>query len=343
MTEVSTIGLDLAKNVFQVHGVDGLGETVIRRQIRRRQVLPLFKKLPPCLVGIEACATSHYWARELDALGHEVRIMPANYVKPYVKRNKNDAADAEAICEAVTRPTMRFVTVKTAEQQSIMMVHRTRALLIRQRTMLVNAIRAHLAEFGIVAPVGLKGLRTLLAVVSDPKDERVPGVARHCLVSLATALMIIEQEIAGAELRIHAWHRSNEASRRLESIPGIGLITATALVASVTDPTTFKSGRELAAWIGLVPRQSSSGGKERMGRISKQGDRYLRWLLVAGAMSVIRHGRKNNFAKRPWLAGLVARKPAKVAAVALANKNARTAWALLVSGERYRPPVTSAN
>ncbi len=343
MTEVSTIGLDLAKNVFQVHGVDALGETVIRRQIRRRQVLPLFKKLPPCLIGIEACATSHHWARELIALGHEVRIMPANYVKPYVKRNKNDAADAQAICEAVTRPTMRFVTVKTAEQQSIMMPHRTRALLIRQRTMLVNAIRAHLAEFGIVAPVGLKGLRTLLAVVSDPKDERVPDVARRCLVSLATSLMLVAQEIAGAELRIHAWHRSNEASRRLESIPGIGPITATALVASVTDPTNFKSGRELAAWIGLVPRQNSTGGKERLGRISKQGDRYLRWLLVAGAMSVIRHGRKNNFVKRPWLADLVARKPAKVAAVALANKNARTAWALLVNGDRYRPPVTSAN
>ncbi len=269
--------------------------------------------------------------------------MPANYVKPYVKRNKNDAADAQAICEAVTRPTMRFVTVETAEQQSIMMVHRTRALVIRQRTMLVNAIRAHLAEFGIVAPVGPKGLRTLLAVVSDPKDERVPDLARSCLVSLATSLMIIEQEIAGAELRIHAWHRCNEACRRLESIPGIGPITATALVASVMDPTNFKSGRELAAWIGLVPRQNSTGGKERLGRISKQGDRYLRWLLVAGAMSVIRHGRKNNFSKRPWLADLVARKPAKVAAVALANKNARTAWALLVSGDRYRQHVTSAN
>ncbi len=337
MTEVSTIGLDLAKNVFQVHGVDALGETVIRKQVRRRQVLPLFKKLPLCLVGVEACATSHHWARQLEALGHEVRIMPANYVKPYVKRNKNDAADAQAICEAVTRPTMRFVTAKSAEQQSIMMVHRTRALLIRQRTMLVNAIRAHLAEFGIVAHVGLRGLKTLLAVVSDPKDERVPGVARRCLVSLATALMCVEQEIASAELRIHAWHRSNEASRRLESIPGIGPITASALVASVTDPSNFKSGRELAAWIGLVPRQNSTGGKERLGRISKQGDRYLRWLLVAGAMSVIRHGRKSNFEKRPWLANLMAHKPAKVAAVALANKNARTAWALLVSGERYRP------
>jgi transposase len=337
MTEVSTIGLDLAKNVFQVHGVDALGETVIRKQVRRRQVLPLFKKLPLCLVGVEACATSHHWARQLEALGHEVRIMPANYVKPYVKRNKNDAADAQAICEAVTRPTMRFVTAKSAEQQSIMMVHRTRALLIRQRTMLVNAIRAHLAEFGIVAPVGLRGLKTLLAVVSDPKDERVPGVARRCLVSLATALMCVEQEVTGAEMRIHAWHRSNEASRRLESIPGIGPITASALVASVTDPSNFKSGRELAAWIGLVPRQNSTGGKERLGRISKQGDRYLRWLLVAGAMSVIRHGRKSNFEKRPWLANLMAHKPAKVAAVALANKNARTAWALLVSGERYRP------
>ncbi len=342
MTEVSTIGLDLAKNVFQVHGVNSSGATVVHKQIRRRQVLPLFRKLSPCLVGIEACATSHYWAREIIALGHEVRIMPANYVKPYVKRNKNDAADAQAICEAVTRPTMRFVAVKSAEQQSLMMLHRTRALLIRQRTMLVNAIRSHLAEFGIVAPVGLKGLSTLLAVVSDAKDERVPDVARSCLVSLAASLMLVEQEVACTELRIHAWHRSNDASRRLESIPGIGPIIATALVASVTDPSNFKSGRELAAWIGLVPRQNSTGGKERLGRISKQGDRYLRWLLVAGAMSVIRQGRKNNFAKRPWLADLVARKPTKVAAVALANRNARTAWALLVSGERYRAPTTSA-
>ena len=342
MGEVSTIGLDLAKAVFHVHGVDASGRKVVAKSLRRRQVIPFFKKLSPCLVGIEACATSHYWARELGALGHEVRIMPANYVKPYVKRNKNDAADAEAICEAVTRPTMRFVAMKTAEQQSLMMLHRTRSLLTRQRTMLVNAMRAHLAEFGIVAPVGLRGLNALLVVISDPKDERLPAIARSCLLSLMTALSTVEQEIATGERRIHIWHRSSAASRRLEAIPGIGPIIATALVASVTDPGVFKSGRDLAAWIGLVPKQNSTGGKERLGRISKQGDQYLRWLMVAGAMAVIRQARKTNFASRPWLGELVERKPTKVAAVALANKNARTAWALLATGESYRRPEISA-
>jgi len=342
MTEVSTIGLDLAKNVFQIHGVDVSGETVICRQLRRRQVLPFFRKRPPCLVGIEACATSHYWAREISALGHEVRIMPANYVKPYVKRNKNDAADAEAICEAVTRPSMRFVAVKTAEQQSVLMVHRTRELMVRQRTMLVNAIRAHMAEFGVVARVGLPQVRELLEVITDEADKRIPPLARTCLASLARQLLSLEREISAAEQRIHAWHRANEVSQRLETIPGIGPITASALAASITDPSVFRSGRELAAWIGLVPRQTSTGGKERLGRISKAGDHYLRWLLVAGAMTVIRHGRRTNFSKRPWLADLVARKPTKVAAVALANKNARTAWALLANGGTYRQPAITA-
>ncbi len=341
MNKVTTIGVDLAKNVFQVHGVDASGGVVIRKQLRRRQVMPFFGKLTPCLIGVEACATSHHWARELQALGHRVRIMPANYVKPYVKRNKNDAADAEAICEAVTRPTMRFVAVKTKEQQSLMMLHRTRSLLVRQRTMLVNAMRAHLAEFGIVAPVGLRGLKALLAVIADPEDERLPALARTCLESLVASLMNLEPEIASAEQHIHAWHRSSEDSRHLESIPGIGPIIATALVASVSDPSIFKSGRELAAWIGLVPKQNSTGGKDRMGRISKQGDKYLRWLLVAGAMSVIRHGRRTNFENNPWLADLMRRKPAKVAAVALANKNARTAWALLANGETYRRPAAA--
>ena len=339
MKEITTIGLDLAKNVFQVHGVDASGEAAIRRQLRRRQVLPFFKKLAPCLIGVEACATSHYWARELGALGHTVRIMPANYVKPYVKRNKNDATDAEAICEAVTRPTMRFVAVKSAEQQSLMMLHRTRSLLVRERTMLVNAIRSHLAEFGIVAPVGRRGVKSLLAVISDPEDDRLPPIARCCQESLVASLMIVDREAVLNERRIHAWHRSSETSRLLETIPGIGPIIATALVASVSDPSVFKSGRDLAAWIGLVPKQNSTGGKQRMGRISKQGDPYLRWLLVAGAMSVIRQGRKTNFAKNPWLADLVQRKPAKVAAVALANRNARTAWALLTTGEAYRQPA----
>jgi len=335
MTEVITIGVDLAKNVFQVHGVDASGKTVIRRQLRRGHVLPFFKKQPPGLVGMEACATAHHWARELGALGHQVRLMPPRYVKPYVKRNKNDAADAEAICEAVTRPTMRFVAVKGTEQQSVLMVHRTRELLVRQRTMLVNAMRAHLAEFGIVARVGLPQVKRLLAVIADAEDKRIPPLARICLQGLATQFVSLDQEIYAAEQRIHAWHRSNDVSRRLETIPGIGPLTASALAASVTDPHVFKSGREMAAWIGLVPRQTSSGGKQRLGRISKQGDHYLRWLLVAGAMTVIRHAKRRGTSNLPGLTGLIARKPTKVAAVALANKNARIVWALLRHGGTY--------
>jgi len=339
--EVTTIGFDLAKSVFQVHGVDASGEAVIRKQLRRRQVLPFFRKQSPCLVGMEACATAHHWARQLEALGHEVRLMPPRYVKPYVKRNKNDAADAAAICEAVTRPTMRFVAVKSAEQQSVLMLHRSRALLVRQRTMLVNAIRAHMAELGIVARVGLPQVSALLAVIADEADDRIPPLARSCLQGLAAQLMSLEGEIATAGQRIHAWHRSNEVSRRLESIPGIGPITASALAATITDPSVFKSGRELAAWIGLVPRQNSTGGKERLGRISKQGDPYLRWLLVVGAMTVIRHARRRGTAN-PWLAELIAHKPTKVAAVALANKLARTAWALLQHGGTYQTHTAAA-
>ena len=335
--EITTIGLDIAKNVFQVHGVDRTGEVVIRRQLRRRQLLPFFTKLPGCLVGIEACATAHHWGRQLKGLGHEVKLMPPHYVKPYVKRGKNDAADAEAICEAVTRPSMRFVAVKGREQQSVLMLHRTRELMVRQRTMLVNAIRAHMAEFGIVAPVGIPRVKELLAVIADADDDRLPPIARACLEALARQFMSLHEEIALAEKRIHAWHRSSEVSQRLETIPGIGPITASALAASITDPALFKSGRELAAWIGLVPRQNSTGGKERMGRISKQGDQYLRWLLVAGAMSVIRHARRRDPASMPWLAGLMERRPLKVAAVALANKIARMAWVVLMRGETYRP------
>jgi len=341
MNEVITIGVDLAKNVFQVHGVDGSGSTVIRRQLRRRQLLAFFKKLPPCLVGMEACATSHHWGREIEALGHRVRLMPPRYVKPYVKRNKNDAADAEAICEAVTRPNMRFVAVKSTEQQSVLMVHRMRELLVRQRTMLVNAIRAHMAEFGIVAPLGIPRVKELLAVIADGDDDRIPPLARSCLAALARQFMSLHEEIAIAEKRIHAWHRSSEVSQRLETIPGIGPITATALAATITDPSVFRSGRELAAWIGLVPRQSSTGGKERLGRISKQGDQYLRWLLVAGAMSVIRHAKRRGTTNLPWLANLITSKPTKVAAVALANKTARIAWAVLRQGGTYQKPAAA--
>ena len=300
-------------------------------------MLPFFTKLPGCLVGIEACATAHHWGRQLKGLGHEVKLMPPHYVKPYVKRGKNDAADAEAICEAVTRPSMRFVAVKGREQQSVLMLHRTRELMVRQRTMLVNAIRTHMAEFGIVAPVGIPRVKELLAVIADADDDRLPPIARACLEALARQFMSLHEEIALAEKRIHAWHRSSEVSQRLETIPGIGPITASALAASITDPALFKSGRELAAWIGLVPRQNSTGGKERMGRISKQGDQYLRWLLVAGAMSVIRHARRKDPASMPWRAGLMERRPLKVAAVALANKIARMAWVVLMRGETYRP------
>jgi transposase len=284
MQTITTIGFDIAKSVFQVHGVDAGGQVLIRRQLKRRQVLAFFQKLPSCLVGIEACASSHHWSRELQALGHTVRLMPPAYVKPYVKRHKNDMADAEAICEAVTRANMRFVPTKTPEQQSCLMLHRTRHLFIRQQTAVINSIRAHLAEFGIVAPVGRKGVTDLLHVVADPSDKGVPEVARACLAALGNQLFSLKKQILEFDRMIMAWHRSNQTSRRLHYIPGVGPMLATALVASVADPRTFRSGRNFSAWIGLVPKQHSSGGKDRLGSISKRGDRYLRSLFVAGAL-----------------------------------------------------------
>ncbi len=321
------------RSVFQVHGVDASGKVVIRRQLRRSQVIAFFKKLPPCLVGMEACATSHYWAREIVALGHDARMMPARYVKAYVKRNKNDAADAEAICEAVTRPTMRFVPIKTPEQQSVLILHRTRQLFDRQRTALINALRAHLAEFGIVAGVGRNGLEKLLEVIADDRDERVPPAARDCLLALRDQLASVKQQILDADRRVLVWHRASELSRRLDDIPGVGPLIATALVASIPDPH---------AWIGLVPRQSSTGGKERLGRISKAGNRYLRKLLFVGALSVIRRAKQTDCRRRPWLAALLERRPTKLAAVALANKIARIAWAIMTRGTRYREPMPQA-
>ncbi len=342
MSEVTTIGLDIAKNVFQVHGVDASGETVIRRQLRRGQVVPFFKKQQVCLVGIEACATSHHWAREIMALGHDVKLMPAKYVKAYVKRNKNDAADAEAICEAVTRPTIRFVEIKTSEQQSVLMLHRTRRLFVRQRTTLINAMRAHLAEFGIVAGVGRNGVERLLKVIEDGGDDRVPPPARDCLLALRDQLTLVKRQIVDADRRILAWHRSSDVSRRLAEIPGIGPLIATALVASIPDPHAFKSARDLPAWIGLVPKQNSTGGKERLGHISKAGNRYLRSLLVVGALSLIRRAKQAGYTRRAWLAELLERRPTKVAAIALANKIARIAWAIMARGTRYREPVPQA-
>ncbi|RIV82290.1 IS110 family transposase [Aurantiacibacter zhengii] len=337
MSEVVTIGLDIAKSVFQVHGVGADGKVLIRRRLTRARMLPFFATLPRCLVGIEACNNSHYWARELTALGHDVKLMPAQYVKPYVKRGKNDAADAEAICEAVTRPTMRFVAVKSPEQQSLMMLHRVRLMLNRQRTQISNAIRAHISEFGVVAPVGRLGVERLLEVVADAGDDRVPEDARLCLQMLAAQLDVVKQQILENDRRVLASARRTELGRRLMEIPGVGPLLASAFVASVADPTVFKTGRDLAAWIGLVPKQNSSGGKERLGSITRAGNRYLRQMLVVGAMAVIRHAERHG-TKRPWLVQLLARRPAKVAAVALANKNARMVWALMTSGERYRQP-----
>jgi transposase len=342
MQAITTIGLDIAKSVFQVHGVDATGQVVIRRQLKRRYVVTFFEKLPPCLVGIEACASSHHWSRELTALGHTVRLMPPAYVKPYVKRQKNDASDAEAICEAVTRANMRFVPAKTSEQQSGLVLHRTRHLFIRQQTSVINAIRAHLAEFGIVAPVGRHGVEDLLRVVADPNDKRVPDIARACLSALGAQLRSIKQQVLEFDRMIRAWHRSNETCRRLDDCPGVGPALATAVVASVADPTAFKSGRNFSAWIGLVPKQHSSGGKERLGGISKQGDRYLRGLFVVGALAVIRYAKIHGTRHRPWLTTLLARRPTKVAAIALANKIARMVWAMMAKGERYREPVALA-
>jgi len=336
--QITTIGLDIAKNVFQVHGIDAAEKVVVRKQLRRSQVLAFFKALPPCLVGMEACATAHYWARELTKLGHQVRLMPAKDVKAYVKRNKNDAADAEAICEAVRRPTMRFVPVKSAEQQGQLMQHRTRDLLMRQRTQVINALRAHLAELGVVAAQGREGIKELLAIVADDQDARLPIDARASVIVLAAELQALQTLIGSIEKRLKMQHRSNETSKRLESIPGIGVIGATALVATVADPMVFRSGRDFAAWIGLVPREDSTGGKQKLGPISKRGDRYLRRILVVGACAVLKLARQKP-EKYPWLTQLLARKPFKVVAVALANKMARMAWALLAKGGTYRAPA----
>jgi transposase len=339
--QITTIGLDIAKNVFQIHGIDSDERVVVRKQLRRGQVIGFFQGLAPCLVGLEACATAHHWARELAKLGHDVRLMPAKDVKAYVKRNKNDAADAAAICEAVRRPTMRFVPVKSTEQQAQLMQHRARDLLMRQRTQLINAIRAHMAELGLTAPQGREGIKQLLAIIAEDEDRRLPVDARASLMVLAAQLQAMQTTIRALEKRIVARHRSNQDSQRLQTIPGIGVIGATAIVATLADPTAFRSGRDFAAWVGLVPRQDSTGGKPRLGSISKQGDRYLRRILVGGAVSILRRA-KLNPERYPWVIRLLARRPFKVVAIALANKMARVAWALLAKGDTYRRPRLAA-
>ena len=335
----TTIGIDIAKSLFQVHGVDAAGHVTVTKKLRRAEVMRFFQGLPACLVGMEACATAHFWAREISALGHVVRLMPPSYVKAYLRRQKNDAADAEAICEAVTRPTMRFVPVKSAERQGVLVLHRTRELLVRQRTMLINAIRGHCAEFGIIAPQGARRASELVEQIRQAQADELPDLARSALLRLAGQLDILAAEIHGLERRLLAWHRQDQASHRLATIPGVGIITATALAAAVTDPGLFRSGREFAAFLGLVPRQNSSGGKDRLGRISKMGDGYLRKLLVVGATSVIRRARTGTSASASWINSLLERRPARVVTVAMANKTARIAWAVLKRGEVYRPPA----
>lgn len=323
---IQTIGLDLAKSVFQAHGVDKNGETVLVKKLHRKQMLAFFLKLPPCQIGVEACATAHHWARPLIAMGHEVRIMPPSYVKGYVKRGKSDAIDAEAICEAVARATMRFVPVKTVEQQSILMAHRTRSLIVRQRTMAANALRAHLAEFGFVANPGAANLVKLADRAFA--DDALPAYAHRALDILIRRMTELTEEIAALDKELRVWHAENEASQRLAAIPGIGIITATAIAATVTDPDQFRSGRQFAAWLGLTPQQQSTGGKIRLGGISKQGDRYLRRLLVVGATAVMRHAKRNPTPMPDWVNGLLEKKPFRLVSVALANKLARSAWAV---------------
>jgi transposase len=335
--EISTIGLDVAKNVFQVHGIDATGDVIVRKTLRRAQLLPFFAKLPPCLVGVEACGTSHHWARELIGLGHEVRLMPPAYVKLYVKRGKNDAVDAEAICEAVTRPTMRFVAVKSREQQSALSLHRVRSLLVGQRTQLVNMMRSMLAEFGIAIPEGLeKALSMARQIVDGEVETGLPAEATMIVAMLSQQAIDTHARLREIDKTLGALQRSDDVARRLSTIPGIGPVGATAFSASVTDPHQFRSGRQFAAWLGLTPLQKSSGGKDRLGRITKMGDKYLRKLLVIGATALVRYAKYKPDSADPRLLALLARKPVRVATVAMANKMARIIWALMTRGETYQ-------
>jgi transposase len=340
MSEISMIGLDLAKNVFQVHGVDASGSTILRRQLRRHAVEKFFAQLPPCTVGMEACGGAHHWARVIGRYGHQVRLMPPAYVKPYVKRNKNDGRDAEAICEAVGRPTMRFVAVKSVEQQATLAVHTTRALMVRQRTMIANSLRAALSELGIVAAQGLEGLRELMAKLEEPGEE-IPELMRGALLALARHWQALDADERALERQIAKAARCDSEARRLMAVPGVGPIIASTVLAKVPDAKVFRSGRDFAAWIGLTGRDHGTGGKHRPGRISKQGDRMLRALLISGASAYLRH-QKARGVSDPWLRELLARRPYKVVMVALAAKTARILWAMLIKGEQYRDRASAS-
>ena len=339
--EIATIGLDLAKNVFQVHGVNERGKAVLRKQLKRDQVAPFFANLPPCLVGIEACASAHHWARKLQALGHTVRLMAPQFVKPYVKSNKNDAADAEAICEAVSRPSMRFVPIKNVEQQSVLSLHRVRQGFVRARTAQANHIRGLLGEYGLVVPQGIAYIAQRVPPLIEDAENELPGNFRLLIQRLLDHLKALQEQVDEIEVQIKAWHRASEASQRLEKVPGIGPLTASALVASIGDAKNFDSGRQFAAWLGVVPRQHSSGGKPTLLGMSKRGDAYLRTMLINGARSVI-YRATQKADPDSWLVKITTRRNKNVAAVAMANKTARTVWALLAHGREFKAGYAAA-
>jgi transposase len=334
--KITTVGLDVAKTFFQIHGVDRQGRVVVRKQLKRGQVLGYFANLPPCLIGLEACGSAHYWARRLGEYGHRVKLIAPQFVKPYVKSNKNDAADAEAIREAVARPYMRFVPVKSTAQQEVLALHRARQGFVKARTAQANQIRGLLAEYGIVIPQGISHIAKRLPAILEDDENGLPGLFRALLHRLREHMHPLEEHVVALEKQIQAWHRDNTLSRRLAQIPGIGPITASALSASIGDGKHFKSGRQLAAWLGLVPRQHSSGGKPLLLGISKRGDTYLRTLLIHGARAVIRVARHQTDDEDGWVARLINRRNKNVAAVALANKNARIVWALLAHDKDYQ-------
>jgi len=339
---ITTVGIDLAKSVFQVHGVDARGKAVLRRQLRREQVAAFFVNLPPCLIGMEACASAHYWGRTLERFGHTVRLMAPQFVKPYVKTNKNDAADAEAICEAVSRPSMRFVPIKSIEQQAVLSVHRVRQGFVKARTAQANQIRGLLGEFGLVIPQGIRHIAQRVPALLEDASNELPLEFRQLIDRLTCHLKELDQQVRELERQIVAWHRSSELSRKLEKIPGIGPLAATALVASIADARSFNNGRQVSAWLGLVPRQNSSGGKSTLLGISKRGDVYLRTLLIHGARSAILAAKRQGECKNVWLANLLNRRHANIAAVALANKNVRTVWALLAHGRDFKADYVPA-
>ncbi len=339
--KITTIGIDLAKHVFQVHGVDQRGKTVLKKQLKREQMAAFFANLPPCLIGMEACGSAHHWARKLQGFGHTVRLMAPQFVKPYVKTNKNDAADAQAICEAVARPHMRFVAIKNVGQQAVLALHRVRQGFVKSRTAQANQIRGLLGEYGLIIPQGIAHIAKRVPALIEDASNELPGAFRVLVDRLMDHLKVLDQQVAELEAQIKAWHRENDASRRLEQIPGIGPITASALVASIGEARSFDNGRQVAAWLGLVPRQHSSGGKPTLLGISKRGDSYLRTLLIHGARSVILAARRKTD-RGGWLQELLKRRNPNVAAVALANKNARIAWALLAHQRQYRADYAAA-